>query len=287
MADYIEKNTRLRMKSKDEFSKNFFKLMNNSVYGKTLENVRGYSNYKVCNEEQFTDQVKKPTYKGYTKISDNLIITNNNKEKIQFNKPIFLGCAVLDLSKYLMYDFLYNYIKPKYGNNARLCFSDTDSLFMEIKTNDVYKDMEKDKNRFDLSDYGKNPDTAFLKDNTNKKVLGKMKDEEEGNPVREYVGLRPKMYSYLKDSGENENKAKGIKKAVIKKQLSHQKYLNSLEARTAEQIKSEVNFKTITSFKHRVFTENCKKSALSPLDDKRWILNDGITTRALGHKNNR
>jgi hypothetical protein len=150
--------------------------------------------------------------------------------------------------------------------------------------------MEKDKNRFDLSDYGKNPDTAFLKDNTNKKVLGKMKDEEEGNPVREYVGLRPKMYSYLKDSGENEKKAKGIKKAVIKKQLSHQKYLNSLEARTVEEINGDNNklkFKTITSFKHRVFTENCKKSALSPLDDKRWILNDGITTRALGHKNNR
>jgi hypothetical protein len=82
-------------------------------------------------------------------------------------------------------------------------------------------------------------------------------------------------------------KQKGLKKPVIKKQLSHQKYLNSLEARTAEQIESKVKFKTITSFKHRVFTENCKKSALSPLDDKRYILEDGITTRALGHKNNR
>jgi hypothetical protein len=144
MASYIDKNTNLRMKSKDEFSKNFFKLMNNSVYGKTLENVRGYSNYKVCNDDQFMNQVKRPTYKGYTKISDNLIITDNNKEKIQFNKPIFLGCAVLDLSKYLMFDFLYNYIKPKYGDNARLCFTDTDSLFLEIKTNDVYKDIEQD-----------------------------------------------------------------------------------------------------------------------------------------------
>jgi hypothetical protein len=284
------KNTNLRKQAKDDFEKDFFKLLNNAVFGKTMENVRNYSSFKVCNGEQFDKQVKRPTYKGKTKIADDLIITNNNKEQIKFDKPIFLGCAILDLSKVLMYRFYYNYIKPKYQDNARLCFMDTDSFFMEIKTQDVYEDIEKDKDRFDLSNYGDNPDTAFLKDDTNKKVLGAMKDEAEGFPIRQFVGLRPKMYSYVLDSGENEKKAKGIKKAVIKKQLNHQKFLNSLEARTAEEINGDnnkVNFKTITSFYHRVFTENCKKTALSPLDSKRWILDDGITTRALGHKNNR
>jgi hypothetical protein len=213
MKDYINKNTQLRMKAKDEFTKDFFKLLNNAVYGKTLENVRGYSNFKVCsNNEQFMNQVKKPTYKGRTKISDNLIITDNNKDRIKFNKPIFLGCAVLDLSKYLMYDFMYNYIKPTYGNNARLLMMDTDSFLMEIKTDNIYTDMEKNKEIFDLSNYGKNPNTAFLKSNKNKKVIGKFKDECDGFPMKEFCGLRPKMYSYVTDSGDNEKKAKGVKK---------------------------------------------------------------------------
>lgn len=284
MRDYITKNTNLRKNAKDEFEKNFFKLLNNSVYGKTLENVRGYSNLNVCiNEKQFMNQTKKPTYKGRTIISNDLIITDSQKEKIQFNKPVFLGASVLDISKYAMYDYFYNFIKPTYGYNAKLCMMDTDSFLMEIKTNDIYKDIAKNKERFDLSNFKDNPDTAFLKDDTNKKVVGTMKDEADGFPIKEFIGLRPKLYSYVMDDGKNEKKCKGVKKSVVAKQLNHQKYLNSLQGKTKEQLDSTVEFKTITSFKHRVFTETASKSALSPMDDKRYILNDGITTLSHGH----
>jgi hypothetical protein len=142
--------------------------------------------------------------------------------------------------------------------------------------------MEKQKELFDTSNF-ENPDTSFLKSNDNKKVLGKMKDESEGFPIKEFVGLRPKLYSILMCNGDNDKKAKGVKKPVIKKQLSHQKFLNSLYARTADELQSKVSFKTISSFKHRVFTENAEKSALSPLDSKRWIQDDGISTLALDH----
>jgi hypothetical protein len=284
MKDYIMKNTNLRAQAQDDFEKDLYKLMNNSVFGKTLENVRNYSNLKVCtSEEQFLKQTRKPTFKDATTISDKMIISDCQKETIQFRKPVFLGSAILDLSKYAMYQFWYeDFVKPKYGNNVRLCFMDTDSFCFEVKTDDVYKDMESQKHLFDTSNF-ENPDTSFLKSNDNKKVLGKMKCECGGFPMKEFVGLRPKLYSLLMPDGSNEKKAKGVKKPVIKKQLSHQKFLNSLYGKTADELQSKVSFKTISSFKHRVFTENAEKSALSPLDSKRWILDDGITTLSHGH----
>ena len=128
------------------------------------------------------------------------------------NKPVYLGACILDLSKTIMYDFHYNYIKPMYGDNARLLFTDTDSLMYEIETEDFYKDISEDvKNRFDTSDYPDNHPSG-IPTGCNKKVLGMFKDEATGKCIKEFVGLGAKLYSYKMFEGEESKKCKGIKK---------------------------------------------------------------------------
>ena len=133
--------------------------------------------------------------------------------------------CILDLSKTLMYDFHYNYIKDKYGDKAKLLFTDTDSLTYEIEAKDVYKDFFNDKDKFDNSDY---PDSSPFYFKDNKKVIGKFKDEAAGVPICEFVGLRSKMYSYIKDNNEGGKTAKGIKKNIIKNNITHENYKDIL-----------------------------------------------------------
>ena len=133
--------------------------------------------------------------------------------------------CILDISKTLIYDFHYNYIKSKYGNRAKLLFTDTDSLTYEIRANDVYKDFWSDKDKFDNSDY---PADSPFYHAIYKKVRGKFKDEAAGKPITEFIGLRSKMYSYTKDDGTNNKTAKGIAKNVIKKVIKHEDYKNIL-----------------------------------------------------------
>ena len=137
------------------------------------------------------------------------------KTKVKMNKPICLGLSTLEISKILMYEFWYDYLKPKYDDNVKLCYMDTDSFIMNIKTNDFYEDIANDvENRFDTSNYEiKRP----LQIGKNKKVISFMKDELGGKIITEFVTLRPKTYSYLTDNGKEDKKAKGTKKCVIKK----------------------------------------------------------------------
>ena len=131
------------------------------------------------------------------------------------NKPIYLGLSILEISKILMYEFLYDYMKPKYDNNIKLCYMDTDSFIINIKTEDFYKDIASDvENRFDTSNYEVN---RALPTRKNKKVIGLMKDELGGEIITEFVTLRPKTYSYVTDNNKEDKKAKGTKKCVIKK----------------------------------------------------------------------
>ena len=140
------------------------------------------------------------------------------KTKVKMNKPIYLGLSILEISKILMYEFWYNYIKPKYNDNVRLCYMDTDSFVMHIKTNDFYKDIASDvENRFDTSNYEVN--RPFFPIGKNKKVIGLMKDELGGKIITEFVTLRPKTYSFLTDDGKEDKKAKGTKQCVIKKMI--------------------------------------------------------------------
>ena len=281
MKPYIEMNTNLRTKAKNNFEKDFYKLMNNSVFGKTMENIRNRVNVKLVNtQERLKKLVSKPNLKSPPKIlSENLVSVHMKKTNLLMNKPVYLGMCILDLSKTIMYDFHYNYIKPKYGNKAKLLFTDTDSLMYEIETEDFYKDISEDvKDRFDTSDYPENHRSG-IPTGINKKVLGMFKDEAGGKIIIEFVGLRAKLYSYIMDEGEEHKKCKGIKKQVVATSIKHEDYKTCLTTGKEQLRKQNI----LRSYEHEVFTEEVNKVALSALDDKRYILGDGIHTLAWGH----
>ena len=201
-----------------------------------------------------------------------------NKTKVKMNKPIYLGLSILEISKILMYEFWYDYMKPKYGNNVKLCYMDTDSFIMNIKTEDFYKDTANDvEKRFDTSNYEVNRPLPIGK---NKKVIGLMKDELGGKIFTEFVTLRPKTYSYLTDDCKEDKKAKGTKECVIKRMIKFDDYKNCL-------VKDEVLLKSQRRFiskKHNVYTESINKIALSNNDDKRIVSSDKITSYPYGYK---
>ena len=167
------------------------------------------------------------------------------KETLTLNRPAYVGMCILDLSKTLMYDFHYNYIKKKYNNRARLLFTDMDSLTYEIEAEDVYKDFGNDKDMFDNSDC---PESSPYYCNVNKKIIGEFKDEACGLPITEFIGLKSKMYSYVKDNEKGGRTAKGIKKNVIKNNIRHEDYKNALI--NNEQMHHKI--KTIRSQRHQL-----------------------------------
>ena len=186
--------------------------------------------------------------------------------------------SILDLSKTLMYEFHYDYIKPKYGDKAKLLFTDTDSLMYEIETEDFYKDISPDvQTMFDTSNYPKEHPSR-IETGVNKKVIGLMKDEVGGKIITEFVGLRAKNYSYVCDDIEHK-KCKGIKKCVTKNDIKHEDYKTCLFT-NVEQLRKMNVFR---SRLHDVYTEEVNKVALSANDDKRIILGYGIHTLAHGH----
>ncbi len=279
MKPYIDLNTELRAKAMTEFEKDFFKLMNNSVFGKTMENVKNRVNVKlVTTKEALNKLVKKSNYVRVNEFHENLVAVHMEKNVNKLNKPIYVGMSILDLSKTLMYDFHYNYVKPKWGDNAELLFTDTDSLCYEIKTNDFHEDIKDDVSEwFDTSNHEKDHP---LFSNKNKKQVGYMKDECGGNDILEFVGLRPKSYAYqvnrIRDDDGNwkynvqEKKCKGVRKCVIKKEITIDDYRECLLA--------------IRSRQHNIGTEIINKMALSAYDDKRVVLEDGINTLPYGYK---
>ena len=280
MRPYIEMNTNLRAKAKNNFEKDFFKLMNDSVFGKTMENIRNRVNVKLVNtEEKLKKLVAKPNFRSLKIFSENLVSVHMKKTSLTMNKPVYLGMCILDLSKTIMYDFHYNYIKPKYGDKAKLLFTDTDSLMYEIETEDFYKDISGDvKDRFDTSDYPENHPSG-IPTGINKKVLGMMKDEAGGKTIKEFVGLRAKLYSFVMDDGEETKKCKGVKKQVVESKISHEDYKTCLTTGKEQLRKQNI----LRSYNHEVYTEEVNKIALSAQDDKRYILSDGVHTLAWGH----
>ena len=152
---YIAPNTELRTAAANEFKKDFFKLMNNSVFGKTMENIRNRVDIKLVNDKKQAEKLSaKPNFCYCNIFSEDLVAVHTKKMKLVFNKPVYLGMCILDLSKTLIYEFRYNYIKPKYGDKTKLLFTDTDSLMYEIQTEDFYKDISADvEHRFDTRDY--------------------------------------------------------------------------------------------------------------------------------------
>ena len=252
--------------------------MNNSVFGKTMEKIRKHRDIKlVTTDKKRSKLVSEPNYHTINLISENLSIIEMKKTKVKMNKPINLGLSILKISKILMYDFWYDYMQPKYNDNVRLCYMDTDSFIMNIKTNDFYKDISDDvDNRFDTSNYEVKRSLPIGK---NKKVIGLMKDELGGEIITEFIALRPKTYSYLTDNDKIDKKAKGTKKCIIKK-------MNKFDDCKKCLLNDKVILKSQQRFisnKHDLYTEDVNKIALGNDDDKRIVSPDKISSYPYGY----
>ena len=279
LKQYIDFNTERRKVAKNAFEKDFFKLMNNSVFGKTMENLRKRVDIRLVTEEKkLLKLASRPTFVSCKIFNKNLVAIHKIKEALTLDRPAYVGMCILDLSKTLMYEFHYKYINKNYGDKAKSLFTDTDSLTYEIETGDIYHDFFNDRERFDNSEY---PESSPYYDKTNKKIIGKFKDEASCIPITEFIGLRSKMCSYIKDNNKQERTAKGIKKNVIKKDITHQNYKQTL----LENKQMYHKMRTIRSRKHQLGSYEINKISLSCFDDKRYILEDGITSYAYGHKN--
>ena len=282
IKNYIDKNTFLRSQAKNDFEKALFKLMNNSVFGKTMENVRNRVSIELVKDaERAAKLVNKPNFEELKIFDEFLIAVKMRKTKVWMNKPVYVGMSILDLSKTLMFSFQYEYVKKKW-EKAEVLYSDTDSLVLKIETDDFFADISGDVAEwFDTNDYAKDHPAVLgglpiVKEN--KKKIGLMKDECGGKIVTEWVALRPKLYSFLTEDGEKQ-KAKGLKKSMKNKSLRHENFLKCL--RTGEsQTRKQCLFR---SRDHHIFTENMVKVALSANDDKRIVLENGIDTLSLGH----
>ena len=227
LKKYIDMNTELRKKASNDFEKDFCRLMNNAVFGKIMENVGKHRDIKLVKTDHKRNKlVSEPNHRTMNLISENLSIIELEKVKVKMNKPMYLGLSILEISKIIMYEFCYDYMKNKYGDMVKLCYMDTDSLIMNIKTKDFYKDIAQDvEERFDTSNY--DVDRPLPK-GKNKKVVGLMKDKLGGWIITEIVALRPKTYSYMTDEFIEMKKAKGTKKCVIKRMLQFEDYKKCL-----------------------------------------------------------
>ena len=206
LKKYIDFNTDKRKNAANSLEKDFFKLMNNSVFGKAMENLRKRISVKLVNNAK--DHVKcigKPSSVSQIIFSKNFVTIHEIKPVMTLNKPIYVGFSILDLSKYIIYEFPYKYIKSKF--DPKLFLTDTDSLVYEIKTKDVYEDFYQDKNLFDFSDFPL--DSKFFGP-VNKSVIGKVKDEFKEIIIGEFIGLKSKMYSLTSVDDEEVTKAKVI-----------------------------------------------------------------------------
>ena len=270
----MELNTQKRKESRNKFEESFFKLMNNSCYGKTLESKRNRLTVQlVTNRNDVLRRTDTPFFCQFTIFNENLAAISSRKRSILWNKPTIVGATVLDLAKLHMFDFHYNVMKKHF--NCFVLYSDTDSLLYEIKHTDFYEELATNdelRQHFDLSTY---PTDHFLYSVENKMVT--LKDELAGEPIEEFVGLKPKMYSILV-GGRQRLSAKGVC-MFAQKDLNHDTYKNNLH--TGNTFKT-INMR-IGSEKHQLQTIETNKVSLSSFDDKRFILEDGISTLPHGH----
>ena len=279
MKPYIDFNTQKRKEATNEADKNLFKLLNNAVYGKTMENIRKKIKIRITtNEKDFLKYASRPTYIGHKKFGKNLVVIHKKKELLTLNKPIYVGNTVLKLSKLAIYQFYYDKVKKKCKSpikkkckNPVLLFTDTNSLCFETEKK-FYEIMYQNKDLFDLSNFRKDS-KYYCADN--KKVPGKMKDEYGETVICEFIGLKSKIYSIrdINDYGKSIHKG-------------HNSYIRYDEFKDTLFNKNIIryNMKGMKPFNHRMYTYESNKISLSCSDDKRYILDDGINTLPYGHK---
>ncbi|XP_071568779.1 uncharacterized protein [Temnothorax nylanderi] len=281
LRTYIELNTKFRTLAKNEFEKNLYKLMNNAVFGKTMENVRNHVDVKLLTKWEgrygAEAMIARPNFHSRSIFSENLIAVELRKLEVKFDKPIYVGMCILDVSKICLYEFHHEYMSPLYGDKCKVTYTDTDSLIYHIECDDVYENMKDDIVRFDTSDYA--VDNAYGIPLANKKVPGLMKDENNGAIMTEFVGLRAKMYALRVDGKKDCKKAKGVKNNVVARTITFDDYTRCLR----DEIEMTRSQSCIRSKKHEVYTVSETKIALSPYDDKRYIIPDSTDTLPWGH----
>ena len=278
LKDYIDLNTNLRKHSKNDLEKDLFKLMNNAIFGKSMENVLNRSNIKLINNdpEKLLKLIREPNFQNAYQISSKLCLVESKPIKTVFNKPIYLGACILETSKLHMYQFWYDHLKEKYNNKVELVYTDTDSFIIQVETDDIYKNMLENKNLYDFSEYPKDHPNYDI---SNKKVLGKFKDEMKSLIITEFIGLKPKMYSfnYINDDNiiVNNNKHKGVKESIS---LKHDEYKRSF-------YKEELIYKEFYNLqlnKQNIYLDEINKIVLNPFENKRyWI--DNINSLPYGY----
>lgn len=283
MQQYIMMNTRLRERATNSFEKNYYKLKNNAVYGKTIENVRKRRDIKIVRKWLGRGQARKriasPHFKKITIFSEDLAAIELKKTEVFYDKPIYVGVSVLDLSKSLLYDMFYNKIRPSFGDKMILMYVDTDSYIFKILDVNPYLFLKQNPDLFDTSEYEEDNPYGIVR--ANQKKIGLVKDETAGKIVAEFVGLRSKMYAYrLEGRDDSLKKAKGLGRSVVKR-LTFQDFKNCL----FPNIDYEPEYKKqrmIRSDHLVLFTVEENKLTLSGNDDKRRIAKDGIDTFPFG-----
>lgn len=281
MKIYIAYNSlQRRNHNQNAFKKNFYKLMSNSAFGKTMENLRNRSSIKIAGNEDIVQKFfKKDTCKDVILVGSNLAMMYMKKESICLNKPIYNGFSILELSKTLMYRFHYDVVKKSYGSNARLLFTDTDSLCYQFFDKDPEEWMQEHINEFDVSSYKSD---IFDKDDKNKNafVIGKMKNEESNSQITQFCGLRSKCYMYTTENDSTIMKSKGIPTQCFK-EFEMKGFKAAMKKKSC---KDEIKYMAIVSKKHQLVHKEMKKKCLSGYDDKRFVLSNCIDTLAYGHK---
>lgn len=278
MKVYIDKNTELRQMATNDFDIQFYKTMNNSVFGRTMMDVRKHVNIKLISEEtKYTKYVSKTNFKKSTFFSKNLAAVQMNKTEIIFNQPMYIGVCILEISKVVMYDFYYK-LKERYGDKIRFNYGDTDSLIITVKTEDLYEDMKDMINEYDTSDYDKY--NVYGIPQVNKKVIGKFKDELNGRIIERFIGLASKSYTIKVFASNIEiKKAKGVQNGIVKNIITHDDYKICLE----NNICKNINQTVIQSKKHEIHTVKQTKTGLNWFDDKRYLIKGETNTLSWGH----
>jgi hypothetical protein len=283
---FIEKNSQLRLEAKTTEEKDSIKKTNNCLYGKSCENLRKRSDIRLIIKERDAQRlIKKPHCTMLRIFDQSLVGFELRKISSIIDKPTFIGFAVLELSKLIMYKFHYDYIVETFGTDAHLLFTDTDSLCYQFDVPDIYASLkETGMEHLDTSNY---PKEHALYSNKNAGIVGKMKDETSGKPVHKVAALKSKMYSIVIAPSPDAQQQPEIEKHVAKgiqanamENIRFEDYMNQLMRPEENRL---VN-RRITSNLHKLYSVAIDKRALSAFDDKRWLLEDGIHTLAFGHK---
>jgi len=281
MRRFIDYCNTHRQNAKTEFESSLYKLLPNAVFGKTCENLRKRVNLRlVTDPKKLVRAAGKSTYKKSTIINSDLVLVESARAKIFMNRPLIVGFTILEMAKLQMYRFYYEVLLPKYGEKMRLLFTDTDSFILLVETLDLHADMAGMMEWFDTSNF---PTDHPLYSTANKRKLGFFKSETGAHCPSEFCGLRSKMYSLWTPTSDDDRhtyvKAKGIPKAHVKQHVRHHQYLHVLNSWSTTRCK----FRAFRSTNHEITTREFTKVCLSALDDKRYLLSDGVTSLAYGH----